>query len=105
MKYTAPKKAENMIVTLKDKTKVTIDLYALSIGEVRSILDGKKDKADPYSKEDEIIAKAAGLNVEKLQALPFPDYRKVIRAFWDCIRDPLKDDGEEKNSVSVSTSE
>lgn len=91
-----------MIVKLKDKTEIKVDLYALTVGEVRDLLEGKKEKG--FDKEDEVIAKAAGITVEQLRALPFPSYRKVVRAFWDCLRDPLKDEDEEtKNSVSEST--
>jgi hypothetical protein len=93
-----------MKVTLKDKTELNIDLYALTVGDVRSLLEGKTDKGDKYSREDEIIAKAAGITAEALKALPFPDYRKIIKVFWDCVRDPLRDNGEEKNLVSESIS-
>ena len=93
-----------MEIKLKDKSIITIDMYSITVSEVRSILDSKKEKADPFGQEDTVISKACGISVERLRELPFPDYRKIIKAFWDCIRDPLKDEGEEKNSVSESIS-
>lgn len=93
-----------MKVTLKDKTEITVDLYLISIADVRSLLEGKKNKDDKYSFEDTIIAQAAGITADQLKALPFPDYRKIVKVFWDCIRDPLKDEETEKNLASESTS-
>ncbi len=81
-----------MKVILKDKTEISIDLYAITLSEVRSLLDMKKNDHEA----DSILAKACGLTVEKLRELPFPDYRKITKAFWEYLSDPLKDD-EEKN--------
>lgn len=92
-----------MIITFKDKTTLEMDMYAVSVGEIREILEVKKSKDDPYSKEDAVIGKTVGMTAEEIQALPYPKYRKIVTAFWTAMRDPLQDDGEEKNSVSEST--
>jgi hypothetical protein len=84
---------------LKSGKEVKIDLYALSVADVRSLLDVKKKQHEG----DELLGKAVGMTAEELAALPFPDYRKITRVFWQCISDPLKDEDEEKNSVSEST--
>jgi hypothetical protein len=89
-----------MKVKLKDGREVSIDLYALSVGEVRSLLEVKKKEHDG----DAILGKAVGMTEQELTSLPFPDYRKITRAFWECVRDPLKDEDEEKNSQSESIS-
>lgn len=89
-----------MKVKLKDKREVSIDLYALTLADIRSLLDAKKKDGEG----DEILCKAVGMTKEELQALPFPDYRKITKAFWEYVRDPLKDEDDAKNSQSESTS-
>lgn len=81
--------------------KVTVDLYALTVADVRDLLDVKKKAHDG----DVILSKAVGMTAAELQAMPYPEYRKLTRFFWKCINDPLKDEDEEKNSVSESTSD
>lgn len=93
-----------MLITFKDKTTLEMDMYAVSVGEIREILEVKKSKDDPYSKEDAVIGKTVGMTAEEIQALPYPNYRKIVTAFWKAMREPLADDGDEKNSVSESTS-
>lgn len=88
-------------IELKSKGKVTVDLYSLTVSDVRSLLDTKKKQHEG----DEILGKAVGMTSEELAALPFPDYRKLTRFFWMCVNDPLKDDDDEKNSQSESISE
>lgn len=86
--------------TVKLKSReVTIDLFALSVLDVRNLLDVKKKAHDG----DVILAKAVNMTVEEIEALPYPEYRKLTRFFWQCVNDPLKDEDEEKNSPSEST--
>jgi len=92
-----------MIVKLKSGREITIDLYALTVQEIRTFFDTPKVK-DKYG-EDETVSRAIGLTVDELRALPYPDYRRIINAFMKCLRDPLQDEGEEKNLVSESISE
>lgn len=85
-------------VNLKSR-EVVIDLYALSVLDVRNLLDVKKKAHDG----DTILAKAVNMTVDEIEALPYPEYRKLTRFFWQCVNDPLKDEDEEKNSPSEST--
>ncbi len=90
-----------MKVILKDKRTVTIDLYALTLADVRGLLETKKNDHEA----DAILCKAVGMSAEELRGLPFPDYRRITKAFWECVSDPLKDDDEIKNSLSESMSQ
>lgn len=85
-------------IELKSR-KVTIDLYALSVSDVRALLDTKKKAHEG----DVILAKAVGMTAEELESLPYPEYRKLTRFFWECVNDPLKDEDDAKNSQSGST--
>lgn len=88
--------------TTKLKTReVTINLYALSVLDVRNLLDVKKKAHDG----DVILAKAISMTVDEIEALSYPEYRKLTRFFWQCVNDPLKDEDEEKNLPSGSTTE
>jgi hypothetical protein len=87
-------------IELKSRT-VTVDLYNLSVAEIRSLLDMKKKQHE----QDEILGKAVGMTPEELISLPFPEYRKLTRFFWQCVNDPLKDEDDAKNSQSESISE
>jgi len=81
--------------------KVTLDLYTLSVTDIRDLLDTKKKARDG----DAILSKAVGMTEKELAELPYPDYRKLTKFFWLCVNDPLKDEDEIKNSQSASTSE
>jgi hypothetical protein len=85
---------------LKSRT-ITVDLYKLTVQDVRDLLDVKKKPHDG----DVILSKALGMPPEDLEAMPYPEYRKVTKFFWQCVNDPLKDEDDAKNSVSESTSE
>ena len=87
-------------IELKSKGIVKVDLYALTVADVRSLLDVKKKQHEG----DEILGKAVGMTPKDLLEMPFPDYRKLTKYFWKCVSDPLKDEDEVKNSVSESTS-
>jgi hypothetical protein len=90
-----------MMVTLKSGKTVSIDLYQLSVSDIRDMLNSKKKDHEG----DAILSKAVGLSVEELQALPFPDYRRITMKFWECVTDPLKDEDDVKNFQSASTSD
>lgn len=87
-------------IKLKSRT-VTVDLYSLSVAEIRALLDMKKNQHE----QDEILGKAVGMTAGELAEMPYPEYRKLTRFFWKCVNDPLKDEDEEKNSLSESISE
>jgi len=88
------------MITLKSGRQVKIDLYALTVADVREFLTTKKKDHEG----DAILGKACGMTPDELAALPFPDYRKITKEFWACMSDPLKDEDDVKNSQSASTS-
>ena len=88
-------------VTLKSGKVVSVDLYAITVSEIRTLLEPKKKQHEG----DDILGKACGMSADELSALPFPDYRKISRLFWQCVNDPLKDEDNEKNLQSVSISQ
>ena len=78
----------------KDGKEITFDLYTFTNAEYMQIF-GEGD--DVLNK---LVAKAAGITVEELNALPYPDNRKIVALFFEKCRDVTKD----PNSASVSTS-
>jgi len=83
-------------VTLSDGRELTVDLTKISIREYRRLF---KDETTP-DEEDVLLAPCFGLTLEEFEALPYPDYKRVTKAFFERARDPLAD----PNSVSASTS-
>ena len=73
-------------------------MYALTVADVRTIANIKAKDHEG----DAILCRTVGMSESELLALPFPDYRKIVRRFWELVRDPLQDEGEQKNSQSES---
>jgi hypothetical protein len=67
--------------------EVTIDLNKITIKEFRSLFD--KEQSDDEG--DKILAKACGLNAEQVSNLPYPDYRRLSKAFFEAVKEPEKD--------------
>lgn len=70
-----------------EPTKYEIDLSKVSIKEYRklatsSVLEGQGD---------EILARSAGITLEQLQELSQPEYRRLLRAFFEKATQPLAD--------------
>jgi hypothetical protein len=65
-----------------------IDLERITIKEYRSLFD--KGQADDTG--DAIVAKAAAITIEELQALSQPAYRRLIKAFFKAAQEPLADE-------------
>lgn len=84
------------MVKLSDGRELTADLYKISQREYRSLFD----KAQPAAEEDAIVGKAFGLTADEIADMPQPDYRLVVREFFDKAKEPLAD----PNSQSASTS-
>jgi hypothetical protein len=74
-------------VTLSDGKEITFDLSRMTIREYRGMFETQED-AD---KSDATLARVAGITVEELQALPYPDYRKLARVFFKRCREPDTD--------------
>ena len=86
-------------IELKSR-KVVVNLDLITTKDVRNL----SDKASKTETGDEILGRATGLTIEEIENLPFRDYRKLIKFFWSCLANPLKDEDDAKNSQSVSTS-
>jgi hypothetical protein len=74
-------------VILSDDKEITFDLSRMSIREYRGMFDPQEDD----NKTDETLARVAGLTLDELQSLPYPDYRKLARAFFSRCRQPDAD--------------
>jgi hypothetical protein len=74
-------------VILSDEKQITFDLSKMTIREYRGMFDPQEDD----NKTDETLARVAGMTLEELQLLSFPDYRKVARAFFSRCRNPDAD--------------
>ena len=90
-----------MKVKLKNGKEVSIDLYKMTVAEIRKMGEANL----PIDEGDELLAKAIGMTKEEIQSLVYPDYRKITKKFWEYARNPLQDEDDEKNSPSESTSE
>lgn len=88
-------------IELKSKGTVTVDLEKLTVADIRTLTNAKTKQAE----QDRILGLAVGLSEDELTAMPYPEFRKLTRFFWQCVNDPLKDDDNAKNSQSESTSE
>jgi hypothetical protein len=84
-------------VTLSDGRKVTFDLYKCSLQEFRNLLDPGR----PEEEGDAILGKITGMSAEEIRQLPYPDYRALVKGFFEATRNPLAD----PNLESVSTSD
>jgi hypothetical protein len=73
--------------SLPSGREVVLDLANISIREFRSLFD----QGQAQDEEDALIAKVAGLTVEELQSLSYPDYRALAKKFFEAARDPLSD--------------
>ena len=90
-------------IKIRERT-YTIDLYKLSVADIRTLSDGKARKSKSDDEADAILARATSITIEDLRGMAYPDFRKLTRFFWECVSDPLKDEDDAKNSLSESTS-
>lgn len=73
-------------VTLSDGKEITFDLSKMTIKEYRSILDPQEET----DKSDGTLARVAGMELEDVQNLPYPDYRRIANAFFKKCQEPLQ---------------
>ena len=64
-----------------------IDLNRITIKEFRSLLDEKQTAEEG----DVILAKACGVTVDEIQAMPYTEYRRLVKSFYEKAREPLAD--------------
>ena len=74
-------------VTLSDERQITLDLSKMTIREYRGMFDAQEDT----DKSDAVLARVAGMTLEELQSLPYPDYRKIAKKFFARCREPESD--------------
>ena len=72
--------------TTSDGRELNFDLNRVTIKEYRELF-----KSEDPNAEDQVYAKAAGVDVEELQTLGVEDYRRMVKAFFDKARQPLND--------------
>lgn len=74
-------------VTLSDGRKMVCDLYRVSRREYKALFDDKQSTED----EETVIGKAFGLSGDEVADLPVPDFRRLVKVFFEKAREPLKD--------------
>lgn len=83
-------------VKLSDGRGLVFDLSKITISEFRALLDPARNEGEG----DELLGRCVGLTADEIGALPYPDYRVLVEAFYKTAREPLAD----PNSPSASTS-
>lgn len=81
---------------LSDGREFAIDLNKVTMREFRTLFDTGMSEID----SDRILAKCAGLTVDELLDLPYPDYRRVFAEFLAKARNPLDDPNLGGGSIS-----
>jgi len=74
-------------LTLLDGREITFDISKISLREFRALIDPDR----PDEEGDELLGRCAGLDAEEVADLPYPEYRKLTRAFFAKAREPLSD--------------
>jgi hypothetical protein len=82
-------------LVLPDGLEITFDLRAITTKEYLGMFDERHSD----SSSDKTLAKACKMEHKALLALPFEDYKRVLKAFFDKCNAPLSD----PNSPSAST--
>jgi hypothetical protein len=72
-------------LVLPDGTEINFDLRAISTREYLGLFDGREAE----DSSDQVLAKAAGIDHEKLLAMPFEDYKRILSAFFKKANAPL----------------
>ena len=85
-------------VKLSDGREITFDLYKVSLREFRALLNPER----PDDEGDELLGRCSGLSAEEIGDLPYPDFRKLTRAFYNRARNPLADPNSVSESISTS---
>lgn len=74
-------------VTLSDGRALTLDLFQVTHRD-----HVRMAKGETSPEEDSVIlARVCGLKAEELEALPHPDWRRIVTRYWEKSREPLAD--------------
>ena len=68
-------------------SEYTFDLSKITIAEFREFSKAGMDE----EKQDAILAKCAGVEIEELNKLSLLDYKRLLRAFFKYAMEPLSD--------------
>jgi len=74
-------------LTLEDGREITFNLGKITLREFRALVD----PARPDEEGDELLGRCAGLSAEEIASLPYPEYRRLTKAFFAAAREPLAD--------------
>jgi len=74
-------------ITLSDGRKVAYDLSKISIREFRSLFKVEQLDADEWA----LLARVTGIPADEIGDLPYPDYRKLARGFFEAAKEPDAD--------------
>jgi hypothetical protein len=84
-------------ITLSNGREFEIDLYQISLAEFRNLLDPDR----PNEEGDDLIGRCIGMTGAEVAALPYPDYRLLVKVLMDKARNPLAS----PNSASAFSSD
>lgn len=83
-------------VTLMNNKVIMVDLMKISTREFREMTDPRQPEKD----EAVSIAKACGMSIDEILALPLPEYRLVASAFLRLATMPLANPTSPRESTS-----
>lgn len=89
------------MITLTKNREVKINIDLISLLEVRELLAPKC----PQDRQDELMLRTFGLTLEDRASLSIKDFRTLTRTFWAYVNNPFKDEDDQKNLPSESTSQ
>lgn len=75
---------------LPDGKEITFDLTKMTYGQWLGMFDPKESD----ERSDETLCRVAGLEMEEMKAITYPEYRKLLAAFFKRCRSPLSDPNE-----------
>lgn len=74
-------------VKLNDGREITLNLFAVTHAEHIRMAKGTTTAEE----DSAILARVCGLTPAELDALPQPDWRRVVTRYWEKSREPLAD--------------
>jgi hypothetical protein len=75
-------------IVLSNGKEFTFDLNAFTMGEWRTLFVPENGK-DIDTEVMELMSRSCGVTVEELLALGYQDARRVNKAFFDKVRQPI----------------
>lgn len=72
---------------LPDGREITFDLSEMTYGQWLGMFDAKESD----ERSDETLARVAGLEMDDLKAISYPEYKRLLAVFFKRCRDPISD--------------